>query len=49
MARWHHRYNGHELQQSLGDSEVEGVTVCCSPWDHKHSDMTGRLNNDFIT
>ena len=49
MARWHHRYNGHELWESLGDSEAEGVLVCCSPWDHKHSDTTGRLNNNFIT
>ena len=22
MAGWHHRLNGHELEQTLGDSEV---------------------------
>jgi len=25
MARWHHRYNGHELGQTLGDGEGQGA------------------------
>ena len=25
---------------------VKNRTVCCSPWGHKVSDMTERLNND---
>ena len=32
--------NGHELQQTPGDSEGLGSRVCCSPWCHKELDMT---------
>ena len=45
MFEWHHRYNGPELGQTSGDSEGQGGLACCSPWGHKESDMTGRLNN----
>ena len=31
MVRQHHRLNGHEFEQSLGDSEGQGSLVCCSP------------------
>ena len=41
---WHHRLNGHEFEQTLGDSEGQGSLVCCSPWGHK--DMTYWLNNN---
>ena len=37
---WHHRLNGHEFEQNLGDSEGQGSLVCCSPSGHKESDMT---------
>ena len=46
MAGWHHQCNEHELGQSLGDSEGQGGLVCCRPWDHKESDMTGQPNNN---
>ena len=36
--------NGHEFEQTLGDSEGQGNLVCCSPWGHRESDMTERLN-----
>ena len=49
MAGWHHRCNETELGQTLGDSEGQGGLVCCSPWGHKESDMTGRLNNSNYT
>ena len=42
---WHHRVNGHEFEQTLGDGEGKGSLVCCSPWGRKESDMTERLNN----
>ena len=42
--RWHHRLNGHEFEQTLGDNEGQGSLVCCSPWGHKESDMTEWLN-----
>ena len=45
MIRWHHRLNGHESEQTLGDGEGQGGMVCCSQWGHKESDMTERLNN----
>ena len=32
MVEWHHQLNGHEFEQTLGDSEVQGSLVCCSPW-----------------
>ena len=34
---WHHRFNRHELQQTLGGGEGQGGLVCCSPWDAKSS------------
>ena len=40
MVGWHHRLNGHELEQTLGDSEGQGNLECCSSWGHKESDMT---------
>ena len=39
MVRWHHQFNGHEFEQTLGDSEGQGSLVCCSTWSQrvKHS------------
>ena len=44
MVRQHHQLNGHEFEQTLGDSEGQGILVCCSPWGHKESDTAERLN-----
>ena len=41
----HHRLNGHEFGQTLGDGEGQGSTVCCSPWGYKELDVTERLNS----
>ena len=30
--RQHHSPNGHESEQTLGDSEDQGSLACCSPW-----------------
>ena len=30
MVRWHHRLDGHESEQTLGDGEGQGSLVCCS-------------------
>ena len=46
MVGWHHQLNRHEFEQALGDSGGQGSLVCCSPWGHKESDMTLRLNNN---
>ena len=33
-------HNGHEFEQTLGDSGGQESLVCCSPRRHKESDMT---------
>ena len=40
MVGWHHRLNGHEFEQTPGDSEGQGGLGYCSPWGCKESDMT---------
>ena len=44
MVGWHHRLNGHEFEQAWGVGDGQGGLACCSPWDHKESDMTEWLN-----
>ena len=46
MVGWHHRFNGHEAEQTPGHSEGQGDLACCSPWRHKESDTAERLNNN---
>ena len=38
--REHHRLNGHEFEQTLGDSKGQGRLMCCSPWGRKELGMT---------
>ena len=45
MVGWHHQLNGHELEQTPGNSKGQGSLVCYSPWGHKESDTTEQLNN----
>ena len=33
----YHQLNGHEFEQTLGDSEGQGSLACCSPWGRKES------------
>ena len=42
MVGWHHQLNGHESEQTLGDSEGQGSLVCCCPWGYK-------VRNDLAT
>ena len=46
MVGWHYRLNGHEFEQTQGDSEEQGSLVCCSPWGHKELDVTEQWNNN---
>ena len=39
MVGWHHRLNGHEFGQTVGDSEGQGSLECYSPWYCKESGM----------
>ena len=36
------------FEQALGDGKSQGSLACCSPWVHKESDATERLNNNNI-
>ena len=49
MVGWHHRLNGHESEQTPGDSEGQGNLTCCHPWGSQRSDMTQRLKNKRTT
>ena len=40
MAGWHHRLDGREFEQALGDGEGQGSLVCYSKWGCKESDTT---------
>ena len=41
---WHCWLDGHEFEQALGLGDGQGSLACCSPWGHKESDTTERLN-----
>ena len=49
MDGWYHQLNGHEFEQTPGDSERQGSLACCSPWGHKESDTTDQLNSNNNT
>ena len=48
MVGWHHRLNGHEFEQAPGVGDGQGGLACCSPWGHKESDRTERLNSNLL-
>ena len=48
MVGWHHRLNGREFEQTLGDSEGQGSLVCFHVHGVAESDKTERLNNDKV-
>ena len=43
MVGWHHPLNGHESEQTVGDSEGQGSLSGYSPWDPK------RIGYDLVT
>ena len=46
MVGWRHWINGHEFEESRGDSEGQRSLACCSPWGCRVGhDLTCRLNN----
>ena len=56
MVGWHHRLDGDDLshdglefEQAPGDGEGRGSLVCCSPWGHRESDTTERLNSNGVS
>ena len=51
MVGWHHRLDGQEFEQTLGDSEGQGSLACCSPWGSQrvgHNLVTERQQHTFI-
>ena len=42
MDEWYHRRNGHEFEQTLGDSEEQGSLECWNPWGC-------RVRHDLVT
>ena len=47
MVGWHHRLNGHEFEQSLGDGEGQGILACWNPWVWKELGLTEQLNSNI--
>ena len=45
MIGWYHQLNGHEFEQTVGDSEGQDSLVCNSPWGCKELETTEQLNN----
>ena len=49
MVGWYHQLNGHEFEWAPGVGDGQVSLVSCSPWGHKESDTTERLNwNIFV-
>ena len=48
MVGQNHRFNGHEFELTLADSEGQGSLVCCSPRDYKELDTTEQPNNNDV-
>ena len=48
MVGWHHRLNGHEFEQALGNGERQGRLASYSQWSHKESDTPEQLNNSKV-
>ena len=44
MAGWHHQLDGQKFGWILGVGDGQVSLVYCSPWGHKESDTTERLN-----
>ena len=44
IVGWHNRLYGYQFEQVPGVGDGQGCLACCSPWGHKESDTTERLN-----
>ena len=43
MFGWHHQLNGHDIEETQGDSDGQRHLVCCCPQGRKESDITEGL------
>ena len=48
MIRWLQQLDGHEIEQAPGVGDGQGSLARYSPWGHKESDMTERLNSTEV-
>ena len=48
MVGWHHQLNGHESEQTLGDSEGQRSVACYSAWYLKGL-VSQRLGHNLMT
>ena len=46
MVGWHHGLNGHEFEETQGDSEGRGGLGCCGPCGCRALYTTWQLNNN---
>ena len=46
VFRMYSIFNGHEFEQTLGNSGGQRSLACCCPWGCKESDMTSWLNSN---
>ena len=49
MAEQHPRINGHEFEQTQGDSEGQEILMCCSPQSSNELDTTEQVKNKTAT
>ena len=49
MVGWHHRFDGHDSEQTLGAGDGQGSLVCYSAWGRQESDTTEQLNWTDLT
>ena len=48
MVREHQQLNGHEFEQTPGDSGGQRNLACCGLWSHKETDTTKQLNTAIL-
>ena len=44
MVGLYHQLDGHEFEQAVRTGDGQVSLACCSPWDHKESDTTEKLD-----
>ena len=49
MVGWHHRLDGHEIEQAPGVGDGQESLMCCSPWGWKESNRTEGRNYTELT
>ena len=40
VVGWHHQLDGHEFKKAPGVGDRQGSLACCSPWDHKETQLS---------